>query len=169
MRSEQIDQAIVVIQGCRALLDSDLAAFSGVTTAALNQAVARNPDRFPDDFMLQLLQEEWESLRSQSVISKGRGGRRYPPYVFTELGVAMLSSVLNSERAIKVNIEIMRAFVRLRHVLAIHHELAERLERVEATLDDHGDQIQTVIAAIRELMAKPESPVRRIGFRGEDP
>ena len=123
---------IVMLRSQKVLLDTDLAELYGVTTSSLVQAVKRNLDRFPDDFMFQLDATEWESLRSQIVISnKGRGGRRYAPYAFTEQGVAMLSSVLGSAQAIAVNIEIMRAFVRLREVIVSNKELAHRLDELE--------------------------------------
>ena len=126
------------------------------------QAVRRNTDQFPTDFMLQLTQEEFQRLRSQIVTSNvGRGGRRYPPYAFTEHGVAMLSSVLRSERAVRVNIEIMRAFVRLRRMLAADGELARRLDELEQRYDQ---QFKAVFDAIRQLMAPPEPPKRRLGF-----
>jgi hypothetical protein len=118
---ERIERSILLIRGHKVLLDADLAELYGVETRALLQAVSRNQKRFPKDFMFQMSKEEYELLRSQIVISKkGRGGRRYLPYVFTEQGVAMLSSVLRSERAVQVNIEIMRAFVRLRELVATH-------------------------------------------------
>lgn len=159
---EQLVPAILEIRGSQVMLDADLAALYGVETKAFLQAVRRNRERFPPDFMFQLTSEEFARLRSQSVTSKGRGGRRYPPYVFTEHGVAMLSSVLNSQRAIQVNIEIMRAFVRLRTVLAEHTDLARRLDELEQRYDR---QFEAVFAAIRELMTLPERKPRRIGFR----
>lgn len=133
----------------------------------LVQAVKRNPGRFPEDFMFQLTAEEAESLRSQIVISNalGRGGRRYLPYAFTEQGVAMLSSVLKSPRAIAVNVEIMRAFVRLREMLASNRELKRRLDDLERRLGAHDQAIASILSAIRELMSPPEPPKkRRIGF-----
>jgi hypothetical protein len=130
-----IEQAIRLIRGQKVLLDADLATLYGVETRTLVQAVGRNRDRFPDDFMFRLSAEEFAALRSQSVISKGRGGRQYAPYAFTEQGVAMLSSVLRSDRAVQVNIEIMRAFVRLRSMLAQHAELARRLDDLERRYD----------------------------------
>ena len=136
------------------MLDADLAELYGVETRALLQAVSRNQKRFPEDFMFQMSKEEYELLRSQIVISKkGRGGRRYLPYAFTEQGVAMLSSVLRSERAVQVNIEIMRAFVRLRELVATHKELARKLEALEKRYDS---QFRVVFDAIRELMRPPE-------------
>ena len=138
----------------------------GVTTKRLNEQVRRNRSRFPDDFMFQLTQDEVRPLRSQIATSKvGRGGRRYAPYVFTEQGVAMLSKVLNSERAIQVNIEIMRAFVRLRQLLATNHQLARRLAALEKKYDG---QFKVVFEAIRQLMAPPEPKKRKIGFLVEE-
>jgi hypothetical protein len=140
-----------------------LAVLYGVETRALVQAVKRNAERFPDDFMFQLAQEEWDTLRSQIVISTlgGQGGRRYAPYAFTQEGVAMLSGVLRSARAVQVNIEIMRAFVRLRSILASHHELAIRLDDLEAKYDD---QFKVVFEAIRQLMEPPARERKPIGF-----
>jgi ORF6N domain len=130
--SERIERSILLIRGHRVMLDADLAELYGVETRALLQAVSRNQKRFPEDFMFQMSKEEYELLRSQIVISKkGRGGRRYLPYVFTEQGVAMLSSVLRSEMAVQVNIEIMRAFVRLRRMIASNEDLARKLAAVE--------------------------------------
>jgi len=142
-----------------------------VTTFNLNKAVKRNRTRFPDDFLFQLTKEEAEALRFQSGISKpaGRGGRRYLPYAFTEQGVAMLSSVLHSERAIEVNIAIMRAFVRLREILATHKDLARKLEELERKLGQHDENFQIVFEAIRQLMAPQPQPEKkgRIGFARE--
>jgi hypothetical protein len=144
------------------MLDADLAELYGVETRALLQAVSRNQKRFPEDFMFQMSKEEYELLRSQIVISKkGRGGRRYLPYVFTEQGVAMLSSVLRSERAVQVNIEIMRAFVRLRRMIASNEDLARKLAALEKKYDA---QFRVVFDAIRELMTPRESKKRKIGF-----
>ena len=156
-----IAQAIQAIRGQKVLLDADLAALYGVETKVLLQAVRRNRERFPDDFMFQLTEEEFDDLRSQSVTSSW-GGRRYRPYAFTEQGVAMLSSVLRSPQAIAVNIEIMRAFVRLRELLASHRVLAKRLEELEAKTDSRFKQ---VFEAIRQLMLPPDPPKKRqIGF-----
>jgi hypothetical protein len=161
---ERIERAILVLRGHKVLLDSDLAALYEVETRVLVQAVKRNRERFPADFMFQLSAAEVERLRSQSVMSNapGRGGRRSAPYVFTEQGVAMLSTVLNSPRAIAVNIEIMRAFVRLRLLLASNKELARRLDELEAKTDA---KFKAVFEAIRELMRPPESSKKPpIGF-----
>ena len=144
------------------MLDADLAVLYGVSTKRLNEQVRRNLGRFPGDFMFQLTLEEVESLRSQFATSnKVRGGRRYAPLVFTEQGIAMLSSVLNSERAIQVNIEIMRAFVRLRELIATHKDLARKLDALENKYDS---QFRVVFDAIRQLMAPPEPKKRKIGF-----
>ena len=144
------------------MLDADLAELYGVETRVLLQAVGRNQKRFPKDFMFQLSKEEYELLRSQIVISKkGSGGRRYLPYAFTEQGVAMLSSILRSERAVQVNIEIMRAFVRLRELVATHKDLARKLEALEKRYDA---QFKVVFDAIRQLMSPPEPKKRKIGF-----
>jgi hypothetical protein len=163
---EMIEKKILLIRGHKVMLDSDLALLYEVETFNLNKAVKRNIDRFPEDFMFQLTREEAGSLRFQFGISKkeGRGGRRYLPYAFTEQGIAMLSSVLNSQRAVKVNIEIMRAFVRLRQMLASNTELARKLEVLEKKYDE---QFRVVFEAIRELMT-PDVPKKgKIGFRRE--
>ena len=160
--NELIEQKIYLIRRHKVMLDADLAELYGVTTGNLNLAVRRNRRRFPEDFMFQLSREEARSLLLQNARAKGRGGRRTPPYAFTEQGVAMLSSVLNSERAIEVNIAIMRAFVRLRVMLATHASLARRLNELEQKYDE---QFRVVFEAIRELMTpEPVPPTRRIGF-----
>lgn len=158
---ERIEKIILTVRGQRVMMDADLATLYGVTTKALNQAVKRNLARFPSDFMFQLTAEEAAALRSQTVTSKRRGGRQYRPYVFTEQGVAMLSSVLRSERAIQVNIAIMRAFVRLRELISSSKILSRRLADLEKKYDA---QFRVVFEAIRELMADPASKPRRIGF-----
>ena len=161
---ERIEQVILLMRGEKVILDADAAALFGVETKALVQAVKRNPDRFPDDFMFQLTNQELAILRSQSVTSRSWGGRRTPPYAFTEHGVAMLSSVLRSSRAIQVNIEIMRAFIRLRQMLSTHKALAQKLVAMERKYDG---QFKVVFEALRQLM-EPESPKpkpRPLGFR----
>lgn len=156
----------MVLRGHKVMLDETLADLYGVSVSALNQAVKRNTSRFPGDFMFRLTPDEAELLRSRSVTSKagGRGGRRYAPYAFTEQGVAMLSSVLRSERAVQVNIEIMRAFVRLRQMLQSNAELSRKLDSLEPKYDA---QFKAVFQAIRELMAPPTKPKKRIGFQKE--
>jgi hypothetical protein len=172
--AEHITQSILLFRGHKVLLDEDLAALYGVQTGALVQAVKRNSGRFPTDFMFQLTAAEWTVLRSRIVIpTSSRGGRRFAPYVFTEQGVAMLSSVLGSERAIAINIEIMRAFVKLRELLVSNKELARRFAQLETRLDkkltEHDRAIGAILSAIRELM-HPKMPVpkrRPIGFTAD--
>jgi hypothetical protein len=156
-----IEQEILILRGHRVMLSSSLARLYQVEPRALVQAVKRNPARFPEDFMFQLESEEFRALKSQIVISSWGGVRRASPYAFTEQGVAMLSSVLRSRRAIQVNIEIMRAFVRLRRILAAHAELAGKLDRLEKKYDT---QFKVVFDAIRELMTPVPSNRRAIGF-----
>ncbi|HZH04187.1 MAG TPA: ORF6N domain-containing protein [Myxococcaceae bacterium] len=165
MNLPQIPNRIWALRGHRVLLSPDLAELYEVEHRALIQAVKRNLRRFPEDFMFQLTAQEWAALRSQSVISKEPGGARYPPYTFTEQGVAMLSSVLRSDRAIEVNIEIMRAFVRLREMLAGNQALARKLAKMEKKYDA---QFKVVFEVIQELMepAEPE-PRKQIGFSKE--
>ncbi len=165
--AERIEKAILLIRGQKVLLDRDLASLYGVQVKVLNQAVKRNLTRFPDDFMIQLTSEEMESLRSQFVTLKlGRGQhRKFLPYAFTEQGVAMLSSVLNSDRAIEVNIAIMRAFVRLREIMSTHKDLARKLDELERKLGEHDEKFAIVFEAIRQLMAPPAAPAKpRIGY-----
>jgi len=160
---EIIEKHILVLRNQKVMLSTDLAELYGVEPRALIQAVKRNIKRFPDDFMLQLTQDEDKLLRSQNVIlKKGRGQHtKYPAYAFTEQGIAMLSSVLNSDRAIAVNIEIMRAFVRLREMVASHKELSKKLEELEKKYDA---QFKVVFDAIHALLEPPKKPKRRIGF-----
>ena len=162
----RIERAVLRLRGLNVMLDRDLAELYGVDVKVLNQAVSRNRERFPDDFMFELTRRETASLRSQFVtLKKGRGRhRKYLPYAFTEQGVAMLSSVLRSPRAVSVNIEIMRVFVRLRGVLASHADLARK---VDALQDKYDDQFDVVFEAIRGLMAPPPRQRKRIGFRAD--
>lgn len=164
VRLQQIASTICVIRGKKVLLDADLARLYGVTTGNLNKAVTRNPDRFPKDFMFRLTTAEAERLIFQFGIAKGRGGRRALPYAFTEQGIAMLSSVLNSERAVKVNIAIMRAFVKLRETLETNRELGRKFSQLEKRVGKHDGEISAIIDAIRQLMAPPEKSKREIGF-----
>ncbi|PIV22822.1 MAG: DNA-binding protein [Deltaproteobacteria bacterium CG_4_8_14_3_um_filter_45_9] len=172
---ERIERSILLIRGQKVMIARDLAYLYGVTTKVLNQAVKRHKDRFPEDFMFQLTMEEakiwWtevrgSGLRSQIVTLKRGQHIKYRPYAFTEHGILMLSSVLNSERAVQVNIEIMRTFVRLRRMLASHAELARKLEALEKRYDA---QFKIVFDAIRELMRPPEPKKRPIGFLVEEP
>jgi hypothetical protein len=147
------------------IFDSDLAHLYQVQTKALNLAVKRNVTRVPDDFMFRLCKEEDESLRFQFETSKkGRGGRRYLPYVFTEHGVAMLSSVLGSERAVQMNIVVIRAFIKLREILATHKELAQRPEKLERKYEGHDKELEGVFEALRRLISAPIPPKHQIGF-----
>jgi hypothetical protein len=164
---ERIQRAIFLVRAEKVMLDADLAALYGVSTGNLNKAVKRNLDRFPLDFMFQLTSDEAENLRFQIGISSSDfGGRRYLPYAFTEQGVAMLSSVLRSKRAVQVNIAVMRAFVQLRQVLSSHTELARKLADLEQRIEGHDTAIRSLFDAIRQLMAPPppEPPKPEIGF-----
>lgn len=164
--AEAIASRILLLRGHKVLLDAELAELYGVETKVLVQAVKRNLERFPADFMFQLSNQEFNVLRSQSVTSSStHGGRRTAPYAFTEQGVAMLSSVLSSPQAIAVNIEVMRAFVRLREVLAGNKELAAKLGELERKLKGHDQAIAGILDAIRQLVAPPPAPRKRpIGF-----
>ena len=161
-----IESRIWLIRGHKVLLDSDLASLYQVETKSLNRAVKRNRERFPEDFMFQLSAEETRELLRYQVgtSNEGRGGRRYRPYVFTEQGIAMLSGVLTSLRAVEVNIAIMRAFVRLRQLLATHEDLARQIEELRRNQEQQGHQIQTVFETIQHLIEAPIEPKRRIGF-----
>jgi hypothetical protein len=182
---ERITHAIYLLRGQKVMLDFDLAALYGVATKVLNQAVKRNRERFPADFIFQLTAQDRSNLRSQIVTSSQQildnqrtptnwsqfvtgsskhGGERYLPYAFTEQGVAMLSSVLNSERAVKVNIAIMRAFVKLRKTLETNREFARKFSELEKRIGKHDQEIAAIIEAIRQLMTPPETPRREIGF-----
>jgi hypothetical protein len=165
---ERVEGAILVVRGHRVILDEDLARLYDVEVKVLNQAVKRNAERFPEDFMFQLTEEEAAFLRSQTVTLKaGRGQhRKYRPYAFTEQGVAMLSGVLRSQRAVQVNIEIMRAFVRLRQMLMANADLARKLALLERKYDA---QFKVVFEAIRDLMEPPAKASRRIGFGKGEP
>jgi hypothetical protein len=174
--AELIERRIYVVRGQKVMLDSDLADLYQVPTFRLNEAVKRNRDRFPEDFMFRLTKEELENWRSQIAMSKpgAKMGLRRPPYAFTELGVAMLSSVLNSDRAIKMNILIMRAFVKLREVLATHNDLARRIEKLEGGQRDHAVAIRLVAKDVQSLaesvskefkeLKTPSRRKPRIGF-----
>jgi hypothetical protein len=175
VRVERIERSILMMRGQKVMLDIDLAGLYGVSVGRLNEAVKRNKSRFPADFMFQLTMDEFEelkyqndgtsNLKSQIAISSSRwGGRRHPPYAFTEQGVAMLSSVLRSTRAVQVNVEIMRTFVKLRRWLVTHDDLARRLDTLEKKYDT---QFRSVFEAIRQLMLPPEPPRKRIGFHGD--
>ena len=161
---ERIAKSICLLRGQKVMLSQDLAKLYGVTVKALNQAVKRHARRFPPDFVFQLTAEEFGNLKSQFVTSSWGGVRRAYPYAFTEQGIAMLSSVLNSERAIRVNIAIMRAFVKLREALETNRELARKFAELEKRVGKHDEEIDAIIEAIRQLMAPPIKPAREIGF-----
>jgi len=161
---ERIGKSIYLIRGHRVMLSASLAELYGVEPRVLMQAVKRNIERFPLDFMFQLSTEEFQNLKSQIVISSWGGLRRARPYAFTEQGVAMLSGVLNSQRAIHVNITIMRVFFRLRQIMASQKALAGKLAELEERIQDHDEQITDIFKAIRRLMTPPTNPKRKIGF-----
>jgi hypothetical protein len=162
---EIIEKKILLIRGKRVMLDKDLADLYEVETKALNRAVKRNLDRFPDDFMFQLTQEEAGQLLRYQFGTLKRGQHfKYLPYAFTENGVAMLSSVLNSERAVQVNIEIMRTFTRLREMLLTHRDLKAKIEAMEKKYDH---QFKIVFDTIKQLLEPPQKPKKRIGFRAD--
>jgi hypothetical protein len=163
----RITQSIYFLRGQNVMLSQDLASLYEVTVGALTQAVKRNTNRFPKDFVFLLTAEEFTNLKSQIVISSW-GGLRSRPYAFTEQGVAMLSSVLKSDRAVKVNIAIMRAFVKLREALETNRELARKFSELEKRVGTHDDEIGAIINAIRQLMAPPEKPRREIGFHARE-
>lgn len=160
---ETLEERIFFIRAQKVILSSDLASLYEVPPKVLMQAVRRNIGRFPTDFMFQITNQEVRNLKSQSVTSSW-GGIRKNPHAFTEQGVAMLSSVLNSERAIRMNIEIMRVFVRLRRILASHKDLARKFEELERRVQGHDESILSLVQTIRQLMAPPTSQGRKIGF-----
>ena len=162
--AERIESKIFLIRGKKVMLDKDLAKLYGVKTKVLNQAVKRNLERFPEYFMFRLTKEEVVSSRSQIVTLKQGQNIKYFPYAFTEQGVAMLSSVLNSKRAIQVNIQIMMTFTKLREIIAGNKELAERLNQLEKKIENHDYEIKSIFEAIRQLMVPPERPKRKVGF-----
>jgi phage regulator Rha-like protein len=165
---ERIEKTILLIRGQKVIIDADLAELYGVETKRLKRAVRRNINRFPKDFMFQLTKEEYRLLRSQFGTLKRGAHSKYPPMAFTEQGVAMLSSVLNSDRAIEVNIAIMRAFVQLRKTLDSHAELARKLADLEKRFESHDEQIQAIFEAIRQLMAPTDKKVKKIGFTARE-
>jgi hypothetical protein len=165
-----VEGRILFIRGHKVLLDSDLAELYGVSVKRLNEQVKRNAERFPEDFMFRLTADEFKALRSQIATSKiARGGRRYLPFAFSEHGAIMAASVLNSRRAVEMSVFVVRAFVRLREILATHKRLAAKVSELERRLGTQDERVQEVIEAIRELMDAPAKPQRQIGFHGEAP
>lgn len=163
--AESIERKILYIRDKKVMLDRDLAILYGVTTGNLNKAVKRNIDRFPENFMFQLNKNEMKSLRFQFGISnQGRGGRRYPPYAFTQEGIALLSSVLGSKRAIHINLHIMRTFVRLRELMISHKNLAQKIEHLEHKFKQHDKNFMIIFESIKKLLDSPEKPKNKIGF-----
>jgi len=161
-----VEKRIFLIRGQKVMLDGDLADLYGVSTGNFNKGIRRNLKRFPDDFMFQLSEIEWNSLRSQVVISKvGRGGRRHLPYAFTESGVAMLSSVLNSVEAIQTNLIIIRTFIRMRSLLAKETAVLSRLDALERNVSSHNVEIRKIFGTIREMLTLESNPKRPIGIR----
>jgi hypothetical protein len=165
----RVEDAILTIRGQRVIMDYRLAEYYGVMTSALNQAVKRNADRFPEDFAFQLTEEEFTRLMSQSVTSKGRGGRRKLPFVFTEHGAMMAANVLRNPHAAQMSIFVVRAFMRMRQVLLSRHEMEKRLEQIEKILLVHDDAVRDLYEKIRPLLLPPPDPPRkRIGFGSFD-
>ena len=161
---ESIASRIFLVRGQKVMLDSDLAELYGVETRSLLQAVRRNSNRFPADFVFQVNEDEWKSLRSQIVTSKGRGGRRYLPFVFTEHGAIMAATVLNSPLAVEMSVFVVRAFVKLREMLSSHKELSRKIEELERKLGVHDEAIIGLFEAIRQLMEPPTEKMKSIGF-----
>lgn len=166
---EVIISQIYLIRGCKVMIDRDLAALYGVETKRLKEAVRRNFSRFPEDFMFQMDKTEFEQWRSQFLSSQSlKMGLRYLPYCFTEQGATMLSCILNSERAIKVNIQLIRIFTRMREMLLTHKDILLQLEKIEKRLSGHDEQIQTIFHYLKKLINPPQPPRQRIGFRRND-
>lgn len=170
-KEENIASLIYLVRGQKIMLDSDLAVLYGVTTKRLNEQVKRNNTRFPEDFMFQLTENEYVSLRSQFVtsIEYNKGGRRYMPYAFTEHGTVMLASVLNSEAAVKASIQVVRTFVKLRELLTVNKDLAMKMQELERTtrqkFSEHDGQIKLIFEAIEQLIQQEEKPREQIGFK----
>ena len=161
-----VESRILILRHQRIILDTDLAELYGIPVKRLNQQIRRNRDRFPPDFMFHLTAKEHDALRSQIATSKkGRGGRRYPPYAFTEHGAIMAATVLNSRRAIEISVFIVRAFVRMREMLAKNRQLAAKIKELDRRLETHDTAIQEIIDAIKELMVPEEASKRKIGFQ----
>ena len=163
---EAVENKILLIRGQKVILDFHLAKLYDVETKILNKAVARNIDRFPVDFMFRLTQKEWDALRFHfGTSNKGRGGRRYLPFAFTEHGALMVASVLNSPAAIKTSLLVIRAFVRLREILSTHKELAQKLRELELKIETHDEQITAIFDAINQLLTPPPVTKKKIGFQ----
>jgi len=166
--SDRVESLILFIHDRRVILDSDLARLYGASTARLNEQVKRNPDRFPSDFMFTLSREEFTALISQNATSKGRGGRRKLPNVFTEHGAVMAANVLNSPRAVQMSVFVVRAFVRFREMMLTNRDVVAKLAELERRVTGHDEAIRSLVQTIRQLMAPPAKPRRSIGFRVEE-
>jgi ORF6N domain len=166
--SDRVESLILFIRDRRVILDSDLARLYGVSTARLNEQIKRNPDRFPSDFMFSLSREEFTALISQNATSKGRGGRRKLPNVFTEHGAVMAANVLNSPQAVQMSVFVVRAFVRLREMMLTNRDVVAKLAELERRVTGHDEAIRSLVQTIRQLMASPGKPRRSIGFRVEE-
>ena len=166
--SDRVESLILFIRDRRVILDSDLARLYGVSTARLNEQVKRNPDRFPSDFMFSLSREEFAALISQNATSKGRGGRRKLPNVFTEHGAVMAANVLNSPQAVQMSVFVVRAFVRLREMMLTNRDVVAKLAELERRVTGHDEAIRSLVQTIRQLMAPQTKPRRSIGFRVEE-
>ena len=166
--SDRVESLILFIHDRRVILDSDLARLYGVSTARLNEQVKRNPDRFPPDFMFSLSREEFTALISQNATSKGRGGRRKLPNVFTEHGAVMAANVLNSPQAVQMSVFVVRAFVRLREMMLTNRDVVAKLAELERRVTGHDEAIRSLVQTIRQLMAPPAKPRRSIGFLVEE-
>ena len=166
--SDRVESLILFIHDRRVILDSDLARLYGVSTARLNEQIKRNPDRFPSDFMFSLSREEFTALISQNATSKGRGGRRKLPNVFTEHGAVMAANVLNSPQAVQMSVFVVRAFVRLREMMLTNRDVVAKLAELERRVTGHDEAIRSLVQTIRQLMAPPAKPRRSIGFLVEE-
>jgi len=165
LSDKEIENKIYLVRGQKVMLDNDLAELYEVDTKRLNEQVKRNIDRFPKDFMFQLNEKEVDILRSQIATSSSWGGRRTLPYVFTEHGVLMLSSVLNSPRAVQVNIRIMRIYVKIRELISLNKDILFKLEKIEKNISRHDEEIQLVFKYLKQLLNNPDPPRKKIGYK----
>jgi hypothetical protein len=167
LNEELVSSKIFLVRGLKVMLDQDLSELYQVQTKVLNQAVKRNSKRFPEDFMFQLKPEEWQNLKSQ-IVTSSWGGRRTEPFAFTEQGVAMLSSVLNSDTAIDVNIQIIRVFTKMRELLMSNKDILLKLEKIEKKATEHDEDIQVIFKYLKKLLNEPNPPRKAIGYKRKD-